>query len=85
MRLEEWSQIQPTFRSWVQVARTAGQARNVPCPVCKTPLNDKKEIFSINPPDPQRPECQSIWKMLSKLKIKCHYNPSELERVIFIP
>ncbi|KAF4677863.1 hypothetical protein FOL47_008928 [Perkinsus chesapeaki] len=73
--LEEWSQIQPTFRSWVQVARTAGQARNVPCPVCKTPLNDKKEIFSINPPDPQRPECQSIWKMLSKLKIKCHYNP----------
>ncbi|EER02765.1 hypothetical protein Pmar_PMAR003238 [Perkinsus marinus ATCC 50983] len=73
--LEEWSQIQPTFRSWVQVARTAGQARNVPCPVCKTPLNDKKEIFSINPPDPQRPECQSIWKMLSSLKIKCHYDP----------
>ncbi|KAF4685781.1 hypothetical protein FOZ60_006096 [Perkinsus olseni] len=73
--LEEWSQIQPTFRSWVQVARTAGQARNVPCPVCKTPLNDKKEIFSINPPDPQRPECQSIWKMLSNLKIKCHYDP----------
>ena len=73
--LESWIQVQPTFRSWAQVAKTAGQARLVPCPVCKHPLNDKTDIHLIFS-DLHEPACQRMSAMLSFLPIVCHNAPS---------
>ncbi len=72
--LESWIQVQPTFRSWAQVAKTAGQARCVPCPVCKTPLNDKADINLILAENSTDPECQRMAKHLRSLHLVCHNN-----------
>ena len=69
--LEEWGNVQPKLLSWLQVARTAGQARQLPCPVCKTALNDKTDVFLISPVS-SKDECSALFKRLSKLQVKCH-------------
>jgi hypothetical protein len=71
--LESWIQVQPTFRSWAQVAKTAGQARQVPCPVCKAPLNDKTDIHLILT-DIDDPECARMGTGLRRLELVCHNN-----------
>lgn len=71
--LESWIQVQPTFRSWAQVAKTAGQARLVPCPVCKAPLNDKTDIHLILT-EITDPECARMAASLRKLPLVCHNN-----------
>ena len=71
--LESWIQVQPTFRSWAQVAKTAGQARLVPCPVCKAPLNDKTDILLILS-EGSDPECVRMAASLRKLPLVCHNN-----------
>ena len=71
--LESWIQVQPTFRSWAQVAKTAGQARQVPCPVCKAPLNDKVDIHLILS-EQSDPECVRMASSLRRLELVCHNN-----------
>jgi hypothetical protein len=73
--LESWIQVQPTFRSWAQVAKSAGQARLVPCPVCKAPLNDKADIHLILT-DSVDPECVRMSRNLRNLPLVCHNNPT---------
>jgi hypothetical protein len=65
---ESWIQVQPTFRSWAQVAKTAGQARLVPCPVCKTPLNDKTDIHLLLT-EPNDRECVRMANLLRQLPL----------------
>jgi len=72
--LESWIQVQPTLRSWAQIAKTAGQARLVPCPVCKTPLNDKTDIHLILT-DQSESECVRMAGALRKLPLRCHNSP----------
>ena len=72
--LESWIQVQPTFRSWAQVAKTAGQARLVPCPVCKTPLNDKTDIHLVFG-ETGDSECVKMASSLRRLPLMCHNNP----------
>ena len=72
--LESWIQVQPTLRSWAQIAKTAGQARLVPCPVCKTPLNDKTDIHLILT-DVSESECVRMASALRKLPLRCHNSP----------
>ena len=69
--LESWIQVQPTFRSWAQVAKTAGQARLVPCPVCKHPLNDKTDIHLILS-DSSESDCVRMASQLARLQLVCH-------------
>lgn len=73
--LESWIQVQPTFRSWAQVAKTAGQARLVPCPVCKTPLNDKTDIHLILG-DSAETDCVKMAAALKRLDLVCHNSPA---------
>ena len=77
--LESWIQVQPTFRSWAQVAKTAGQARLVPCPVCKTPLNDKTDIHLVLGEGSSlvEPDCLRVAASLRNLPVICHNNASE--------
>ena len=72
--LESWIQVQPTLRSWAQIAKTAGQARLVPCPVCKTPLNDKTDIHLILAENAE-PDCVRMGSALRKLPLRCHNSP----------
>lgn len=73
--LESWIQVQPTFRSWAQVAKTAGQARQVPCPVCKAPLNDKTDIHLVLS-ELSDPECARMASSLRRLELVCHNHKS---------
>lgn len=76
--LESWIQVQPTFRSWAQVAKTAaGQARLVPCPVCKTPLNDKTDIhLIISEGASVDADCARLAASLRCLPLVCHNSPA---------
>ena len=71
--LESWIQVQPTFRSWAQVAKTAGQARLVPCPVCKAPLNDTTDIHLVLT-ELNDSECVRMASHLRRLELICHNN-----------
>ena len=68
---EQWSSVQPKLQSWAFIAKSAGQVKNVPCPVCKTQLNDKSDVFPVFS---GREDCQPIARALNRLLVKCHNN-----------
>ena len=72
---EQWTAVQPKLQSWANIAKTAGQARLVPCPVCKTPLNDKTDVFSIFS-ESSSLECADLAKALSSILVRCHNHPT---------
>mmetsp|Transcript_57362 Transcript_57362/g.92953 ORF Transcript_57362/g.92953 Transcript_57362/m.92953 type:complete len:939 (+) Transcript_57362:131-2947(+) len=74
--LAQWFAQHPESQTWAQRARSAGPERVVPCPVCKQPLNEKKDLYPVCGAT-SRSENLLLWRMLSSLKIVC-MNSSQL-------
>ncbi|CAD7927245.1 unnamed protein product [Amoebophrya sp. A120] len=74
--LGQWFDQHPEIQTWAQRAKTAGDvlAHKVPCPVCKTPLNDPLDLYPIGPAATQS-EHVLLWRMLSSLKVMCANHP----------
>jgi len=68
--LAQWFNQHPESQTWAQRARSAGPERVVPCPVCKQPLNEKKDLYPVCGAT-SRSENLLLWRMLSSLKIVC--------------
>eukprot|EP00931_Biecheleriopsis_adriatica_P113588 TRINITY_DN886_c0_g2_i1.p1 TRINITY_DN886_c0_g2~~TRINITY_DN886_c0_g2_i1.p1 ORF type:complete len:889 (-),score=246.94 TRINITY_DN886_c0_g2_i1:100-2766(-) len=68
--LAQWFAQHPESQTWAQRARSAGPERVVPCPVCKQPLNEKKDLYPVCGAT-SRSENLLLWRMLSALKIVC--------------
>lgn len=68
--LAQWFAQHPESQTWAQRARSAGPERVVPCPVCKQPLNEKKDLHPVCGAT-SRSENLLLWRMLSSLKIVC--------------
>lgn len=68
--LAQWFSQHPDIQTWAQRAKSAGPERIVPCPVCKQPLNEKKDLYPVCG-STQRSENLLLWRMLSALKIMC--------------
>eukprot|EP00448_Togula_jolla_P011337 CAMPEP_0170598378 /NCGR_PEP_ID=MMETSP0224-20130122/16216_1 /TAXON_ID=285029 /ORGANISM="Togula jolla, Strain CCCM 725" /LENGTH=952 /DNA_ID=CAMNT_0010922927 /DNA_START=52 /DNA_END=2910 /DNA_ORIENTATION=+ len=65
-----WFAQHPESQTWAQRARSAGPERVVPCPVCKQPLNEKRDLYPVCGAT-SRSENLLLWRMLSSLKIMC--------------
>lgn len=65
-----WFNQHPDNQTWAQRARSAGPDRVVPCPVCKQPLNEKRDLYPVCGVT-SRSENLLLWRMLSSLKIVC--------------
>ncbi len=67
--LEHWFDVHPALRSWAQVAKTAAttELRQVPCPVCKTPLAENRDIVQLD--KSMTTGSANMWKTLTKIKI----------------
>eukprot|EP00406_Dinophysis_acuminata_P066855 CAMPEP_0179281934 /NCGR_PEP_ID=MMETSP0797-20121207/37409_1 /TAXON_ID=47934 /ORGANISM="Dinophysis acuminata, Strain DAEP01" /LENGTH=532 /DNA_ID=CAMNT_0020990657 /DNA_START=57 /DNA_END=1652 /DNA_ORIENTATION=+ len=68
--LAQWFAQHPESQTWAQRARSAGPERVVPCPVCKQPLNEKRDLYPVCGAT-SRSENLLLWRMLSSLKIMC--------------
>mmetsp|Transcript_103295 Transcript_103295/g.179202 ORF Transcript_103295/g.179202 Transcript_103295/m.179202 type:complete len:848 (+) Transcript_103295:118-2661(+) len=68
--IAQWFNQQPQTQSWAQRAKSAGSERVVPCPVCKQPLNEKKDLYPVCSAT-SRSENLLLWRMLSSMKILC--------------
>jgi len=68
--IAQWFSQHPESQTWAQRARSAGPERVVPCPVCKQPLNEKKDLYPVCGAT-SRSENLLLWRMLSSLKIMC--------------
>lgn len=68
--IAQWFAQHPESQTWAQRAKTAGPDRVVPCPVCKQPLNEKKDLYPVCGAT-SRSENLLLWRMLSSLKIMC--------------
>lgn len=68
--IAQWFNQHPESQTWAQRARAAGPERVVPCPVCKQPLNEKKDLYPVCGVT-SRSENLLLWRMLSSLKIMC--------------
>jgi len=68
--LGQWFNAHPDNQSWAQRAKAAGPERVVPCPVCKQPLNEKRDLYPVCGAT-SRSENLLLWRMLSSLKIMC--------------
>lgn len=68
--LAQWFNQHPESQSWAQRAKAAGPDRVVPCPVCKQPLNVKRDLYPVCGAT-SRSENLLLWRMLSSLKIMC--------------
>lgn len=64
--ISKWFETQPQSLSWAQRAQAAG---TVPCPVCKEPLNQSKDLFPVCAAG--RNESALLWRLLSGVKIVC--------------
>lgn len=72
--IAQWFSQHPESQSWAQRARAAGPERVVPCPVCKQPLNEKRDLYPVCGVT-SRSENLLLWRMLSSLKIMCANHP----------
>jgi len=74
--LAKWFDQHPEIQSWAQRAKTAGDvmAHTVPCPVCKTALNEQVDLHPICPSATQS-EHVLLWRMLSSVKVMCANHP----------
>mmetsp|Transcript_13071 Transcript_13071/g.46492 ORF Transcript_13071/g.46492 Transcript_13071/m.46492 type:complete len:812 (+) Transcript_13071:118-2553(+) len=70
----QWFAQHPESQSWAQRAKAAGPDRVVPCPVCKQPLNEKRDLYPVCGVT-SRSENLLLWRMLSSLKIMCANHP----------
>uniref|UniRef100_A0A7S1W6N2 RING-type domain-containing protein n=1 Tax=Alexandrium catenella TaxID=2925 RepID=A0A7S1W6N2_ALECA len=69
--LAQWFAMQPATQTW---AGRAQGAASVPCPACKEPLDQDRDVFPILPGGRG---CSSLlWQMLSRTKIMCANHPS---------
>lgn len=68
--LGQWFAQHPESQTWAQRAKAAGPDRVVPCPVCKQPLNEKRDLYPVCGAT-SRSENLLLWRMLSSLKIMC--------------
>jgi len=68
--LGQWFNQHPESQTWAQRARSAGPDRVVPCPVCKQPLHEKRDLYPVDGAT-SRSENLLLWRMLSSLKIMC--------------
>lgn len=76
--IAQWFNQHPQSQTWAQRAKSAGcDGRVVPCPVCKQPLNEKKDLYPVCGAT-SRSENLLLWRMLSSLKIMCVHH-SKLE------
>eukprot|EP00404_Azadinium_spinosum_P002092 CAMPEP_0180428064 /NCGR_PEP_ID=MMETSP1036_2-20121128/6641_1 /TAXON_ID=632150 /ORGANISM="Azadinium spinosum, Strain 3D9" /LENGTH=632 /DNA_ID=CAMNT_0022433683 /DNA_START=91 /DNA_END=1985 /DNA_ORIENTATION=- len=72
--IAQWFAQHPESQTWAQRARSAGPERVVPCPVCKQPLNEKRDLYPVCGVT-SRSENLLLWRMLSSLKIMCCNHP----------
>jgi len=72
--IAQWFSQHPESQTWAQRARAAGPERVVPCPVCKQPLNEKRDLYPVCGVT-SRSENLLLWRMLSSLKIMCANHP----------
>lgn len=72
--IAQWFAQHPQSQTWAQRARAAGPERVVPCPVCKQPLNEKRDLYPVCGVT-SRSENLLLWRMLSSLKIMCVNHP----------
>jgi hypothetical protein len=63
-----WFAVQPRSQSWAQRAQSAGL---VPCPVCKEPLHEENDLFTVGPKGQGQNESALLWRLLSGVKIVC--------------
>jgi hypothetical protein len=68
--IAKWFETQPKSQSWAQRAQSAGL---VPCPVCKEPLHEERDLFTVCPNGQN--ESALLWRLLSGVKIICRNNP----------
>merc|ERR1712216_869737 len=68
--IAKWFEVQPRSQTWAQRAQSAGL---VPCPVCKEPLHQERDLFSVCATGQN--ESAFLWRMLSGVKIVCANNP----------
>lgn len=68
--IAKWFEAQPRSQSWAQRAQSAGL---VPCPVCKEPLHQERDLFSVCASGQN--ESALLWRLLSGVKITCANNP----------
>lgn len=61
-----WFEVQPRSQSWAQRAQSAGC---VPCPVCKEPLHEERDLFPVC--SEGQNECALLYRLLSGVKIAC--------------
>lgn len=72
--IAQWFAQHPESQTWAQRAKAAGPERVVPCPVCKQPLNEKRDLYPVCGVT-SRSENLLLWRMLSSLKIMCCNHP----------
>lgn len=72
--IAQWFAQHPESQSWAQRAKNAGSERVVPCPVCKQPLGEKRDLYPVCGLT-SRSENLLLWRMLSSLKIMCANHP----------
>lgn len=68
--IAQWFNQHPQSQTWAQRAKSAGPDRVVPCPVCKQPLSERKDLYPVCGVT-SRSENLLLWRMLSSLKIVC--------------
>jgi hypothetical protein len=67
--IAKWFEAHPRSLSWAQRAQSDGR---VPCPVCKEPLHEQKDLFNVGPTG--QSESALLWRLLSGVKIACANN-----------
>jgi len=65
-----WFKVQPRSLSWAQRAQSGGL---VPCPVCKEPLHEERDLFDVCATGQN--ESALLYRLLSGVKIVCANNP----------
>jgi len=69
--IAKWFEVHPRSLSWAQRASSAGL---VPCPVCKEPLHQERDLFLVCA-EGKSEMSALLWRMLSGVKIGCANNP----------
>jgi len=68
--IAKWFEVHPRGLNWAQRARAKGL---VPCPVCKEPLHQERDLFRVCATGQN--ENALLWRLLSGVKIVCANNP----------
>jgi len=67
--IAQWFEVHPRSLSWAQRAKAKGL---VPCPVCKEPLHQERDLFRVCATGQN--ESALLWRLLSGVKIVCGNN-----------